>query len=554
MDDPCGDILDVPATTIMHNTDSYILLTGATGLLGRSLLRDLAAAGRRVAVVVRPSKLARAAGRVDELLADWRQVAGVEVPCPVVLEGDLSVAGLGLPAPQAAWVARHVREVVHSAASLSFQMRPADGEPYTSNVTGTRNVLALCRDAGIRRLHHVSSAYVCGLRQGTVLETELDVGQTSGNDYEKSKIISETEATGADFLDVCTVHRPSIIVGDLVHGFTNTFHGFYKPLRIVQPFVEAFVGASLEPGSLLDVLGMDGRECKNLVPVDWVSAVMTRIIVDESLHGRTYHVTSDTPTSVGLLCRVFEGLVVEMAAEAGRRRSASAAGASGGGNPAAGFDPATLGRLFLDQMHVYKAYWRDDPRFDASHTIAAVPGLPAPPLDEETIRRLCRFAIGNNFRWPPPGRCGPRPTARDGLEARLGAASWTAPRSPHRVGLVVTGAGGGQWTVAVEGGRPTSLHHGLPSAGDATLWMAADELTGIIAGGSSLAEVRDRGGVTVEGGPQDRRMAVETLDSILRVAAHDSAWASPGQDADQARSMTPPATRVFPENPANVGA
>jgi len=511
----------------MPNSDSYILLTGATGLLGRSLLRDLATAGRRVAVVVRPSKLAAAAGRVDELLEDWRQVAGVQVPCPVVLEGDLSSAGLGLSAAQAAWVSRHVREVVHSAASLSFQLRESDGEPYTSNVTGTRHVLALCRDAGIRRLHHVSSAYVCGLRQGTILETELDVGQTSGNDYEKSKIISETEATRAEFLDVCTVHRPSIIVGDLVHGFTNTFHGFYKPLRIVQPFVEAFVGASLEPGSLLDVLGMDGRECKNLVPVDWVSAVMTRIIVDESLHGRTYHITSDAPTSVGMLCRVFEGLVVEMAAEASRRRSAPASGGAGGGS----FDPVSLGRLFLDQMHVYKAYWRDDPRFDTTNTRAAVPGLPAPALDEETIRRLCRFAIANNFRWPPPGRSAPRATARDGLEAQLGAASWAEPRSPRRLGLVATGAGGGQWTLAMGGGRPVSLHHGLPGSDDATVWMAANELAAILSGAASVADVRSRGGISVEGGgAEDRRMAIEAIAMIQCRDGHGAGRPTPSDD------------------------
>ncbi|MEI6257712.1 MAG: NAD-dependent epimerase/dehydratase family protein [Planctomycetota bacterium] len=45
----------------MQHADSFILLTGATGLLGRSLLRDLTAAGRRVAVVVRSSKTASAA-------------------------------------------------------------------------------------------------------------------------------------------------------------------------------------------------------------------------------------------------------------------------------------------------------------------------------------------------------------------------------------------------------------------------------------------------------------------------------------------------------------
>lgn len=369
---------------------SCILLTGATGLLGRFLLRDLTARGRQVAVLVRGSRTAGAEARVDELLDDWREVAGVEVPRPVVLAGDITVPGLGLPAAALEWVEANVGEVVHSAASLAFDRRASDGEPYASNVQGTAHVLELCRTAGIRRLHHVSTAYVCGLRRGRVLETELDVGRTPGNDYERSKIEAERLVRAADWLDVCTVYRPSIIVGDLVHGFTNTFHGFYKPLRIVQPFVESFVQASLEPGSLLDVLGMTGQERKNLVPVDWVSAIMSRIVLDASLHGGTYHLTSTRPTSVGLLCSVFERMVTEMAA-----RPPAA------GGPAPVFDPAVLARLFGEQMEVYRAYWRDDPEFDVTATSRAAPDLPAPPLDEATLRRLCRFAIDAGFRWPP---------------------------------------------------------------------------------------------------------------------------------------------------------
>jgi thioester reductase-like protein len=498
-------------------SDSHILLTGVTGLLGRSLLRDLAAAGRRVAVLVRGSKTAAAADRVDELLDDWREVAGAEVACPVVLEGDLSMEGLGLAAEQRAWIARHVREVIHSAASLSFQFREADGEPYTSNVTGTRHVLALCRAAGIRRLHHVSSAYVCGLREGRILEAELDVGQTPGNDYERSKIVSEGEATAADCLDVCTVHRPSIIVGDLVHGFTNTFHGFYRPLRIVQPFVEAFVGAALPPGSLLDVLGMTGREGKNLVPVDWVSAAMTRIIRDDSLHGRTYHLTSGAPTSVGTLCRVFEGLVGEMAAELRRQREAGAA--AGRHRPQAEFDPATLGRLFVDQMHVYKAYWRDDPTFDATHTSRALPDLPAPSLDDESIRRLCRFAIGANFRWPPVGRPTRGATARAALEAVLGPADWAAAHG-EVVGLAATGSGGGQWTLAIADGRPHALHVGLPPRPVPTIWLSATTLERLLAGTTSLAEMERRGAITTEGGDAaGRHLARAALAAIVQRSA-----------------------------------
>jgi thioester reductase-like protein len=370
-----------------------ILLTGATGLLGRFLLRDLSARGHRVAVLVRGTKAAGADSRVDELLRDWREVAGADVPRPRVLEGDVTLPGLGLSAAAVEWVAANVAQMVHAAASLSFDRREADGEPFASNVGGTANVLDLCRTTGVRRLHHVSTAYVCGLRRGPVLETDLDVGQTPGNDYERSKIDAEKAVRSADCLDVLTIHRPSIIVGDLVHGFTNTFHGFYKPLRIVQPFVESFRRAALEPGSLLDVLGMSGEERKNLVPVDWVSAVMSRIILDPSLHGRTYHLTSARPTSVALLCRVFAEMVGEMA-----EHPTGAAGRS----TAASLDPTVLARLFGDQMQVYRAYWRDDPEFDCTATRRAVPDLPSPPIDEPTIRRLSRFAIATNFRWPPP--------------------------------------------------------------------------------------------------------------------------------------------------------
>ncbi len=489
----------------MSSHDSSILLTGATGLLGRSLLRDLAAVGRRVAVLVRPGKTASAVARVDEILDDWAEVAGAEVACPVVLSGDITTPGLGLSAEETAWVEANVDEVVHSAASLSFQMR-ADGEPWNSNVHGTANVLDFCHRAGIRRYHHVSSAYVCGLRQGRILETELDVGQTPGNDYERSKIVSEKAAVEAPFFEACTVHRPSIIVGDLVAGFTNTFHGFYKPLRIVQPFVEAFVGASLESGSLLDVLGMTGAERKNLVPVDWVSAVMTRIIQDRSLHGATYHLTSTSPTPVGDLCRIFEGIAVEMAE---RERQAG-----GPAKPPAAFDPATLGRLFSDQMHVYRAYWKDDPEFDSAATTRIAPDLPSPRLDDETIRRLCRFAIDTKFRWPPAARQASEPRARRLLEAALGAARWATPVYGPAVGLAVAGAGGGQWTILCDDMLPVALHVGLPKASCPVVWTSAAGLEALL-DGEPVQSWLGRGAASIEADTaSDREFALGVVGRV----------------------------------------
>ena len=165
------------------------------------------------------------------------------LPRPVVIEGDLLSKGLGLEGADVRWLSRHCTSVIHNAASLSFHSRERDDEPWLSNVTGTRQVLDLCRRTGIRQFHHVSTAYVCGLRNGRILESELDAAQEFGNDYERSKIEAERMVRDADFLSPVTVYRPSIIVGDSRTGRTTTYHGFYALLRLAHTLVSRLVRA-----------------------------------------------------------------------------------------------------------------------------------------------------------------------------------------------------------------------------------------------------------------------------------------------------------------------
>ena len=70
--------------------DGVILLTGATGLLGRYLLRDLLTAGQNVAVVVRPSERQSAEGRVASLMAAWERRGVTGLAMPHVLVGDIT--------------------------------------------------------------------------------------------------------------------------------------------------------------------------------------------------------------------------------------------------------------------------------------------------------------------------------------------------------------------------------------------------------------------------------------------------------------------------------
>lgn len=367
-------------------SDAYVLLTGATGLLGRYLVRDLLDAGDRVACVVRDSRSMPAADRVEALMQSWERMLGRPMPRPVVLTGDITRPLLGLDADAVAWVRDNCDAVLHNAASLTFHSAPFDEEPYRSNVRGTQNALELASEAGIRDFHHVSTAYVCGLRSGIVKEDELDVGQQPSNDYERSKIQAEKLVREADFLSPPTVYRPAIIVGDSKTGFTTTFHGFYAMLRIV--YTMAMQAERDENGIIFDRVRvtLDGTEKKNLVPVDWVSAAITHIFRNPEHHGKTYHLTQPRPVTAELLKQVIE--------DVNGVRGVEFVGAD-----TALEDPTESEQLFYEHMQTYNAYWRNDPTFDMTNTKAACPHLPCPELGYDELTFLAKAAIELGFRW-----------------------------------------------------------------------------------------------------------------------------------------------------------
>ncbi len=360
----------------------HILLTGATGLLGRYLLRDLLLADVPVAVVVRGNRRHSAESRVAALMGTWEDLLQRELPRPYVLEGDICEPNLGLDDSAKLWIEKNCDTVLHNAASLSFIATSEDGEPYRSNVRGTENVLELCRDTGIHDFHHVSTAYVCGLRHGTILETELDVGQQFSNPYEESKVQAETLVRKAEFLSPPTVYRPAIIVGDSKTGFTSTFHGFYACLELAHRLVSSMNSLGEDKVRI----SLDGTETKNFIPVDWVSSVISFLVTHPQHHGQTFHLTPRQRVTVAMIRDVLGG----------------AHGFHGG--EFSGYDkpienPSEIERLFYEHIRVYNSYWRDDPQFDTSNLEAACPHLPCPTMDENLLGMLSSKAVEMDFKW-----------------------------------------------------------------------------------------------------------------------------------------------------------
>lgn len=465
----------------------YLLLTGATGLLGSYLLGYALRGGRYVAVLVRAGRRESAEQRVETVVGRWEHELGYTLPRPVILEGDLHLPDLGLDGQALRWVAGHCHAVLHAAASLTFETGNRQAEPWLSNLEGTRHVLALCRRAGIRQFHHVSTAYVSGLRQGRILESELDVGQGFANDYEQSKLEAEKLVRSANFLDAPTIYRPAIIIGDSRSGYTSTFHGFYTPLKIMHAVLYQIDSAEVSSRTYLEALGLSGREKKNFVPVDWVAEAILRLFDRPELHGRTFHLTPTHPVETAMVAEVVETVLREYVAATGWVNVPR-------------HTKVPLEMVFRDQMAVYRSYWRSDPQFDRTNTLAALPGCPCPIVDRAMLMRTARFAVRSGFGWPRA----PAPELDEGVQGYL--RPWLEAAQQHPIngqnrtslGLQVNGPGGGQWELLLAEGSVVAAQPGLPAQPSPTLYMNSTTFERLAKGLCSGAEAMRAGHILIE--------------------------------------------------------
>ncbi|MHB1844485.1 MAG: NAD-dependent epimerase/dehydratase family protein [Deltaproteobacteria bacterium] len=169
-----------------------VLVTGGTGYLGGPLVRALCGRGERVRVLLRTHspRTGLAGLEVEEALGDLTDAASVAR----ALQG--------------------VREVFHLAAAVRLDPF-AEEKLRRVNVEGTRTVARAAREAGVRRLIHVSSSAAVG--QGTLErpsgeEHPFDAGELGP--YFRTKraaeeVVREAVALGLDAVIV----NPSNIVG-----------------------------------------------------------------------------------------------------------------------------------------------------------------------------------------------------------------------------------------------------------------------------------------------------------------------------------------------------
>lgn len=475
-----------PGKPIGTNERHYWLLTGVTGLVGQYLLRDLLRAGQPVAVLVRPDKRASAMERVEAIMQRWEREAGTLLPRPVVLSGDVRSPGLGLSAEAELWCRRHVGRCLHNAAVLKFFGPSRAGEPWQTNVEGTRQVLAWVKALGIEDFHYVSTAYVAGRTAGRVLEGDFPLEPQFRNDYEHSKWVAEGLVRAASLRRPATIYRPVVIAGDSETGYTSSYHGLYLYLRSM---------ALLVPEQLRDETGrivtpiclpMNGDQPRNLVPVQWVSAVITHLAQSPAAIGHTFHLAPErgiTPRELIEYCYDYFGSSgVEFCPE------------SEGHSASAGDFAAKM----FDAMKIYQEYDNSDPHFDTTQLRRLAGHLPCPLLDQAVIRRYLEF--GERDRWgkarPPAVQSGePGGVVLERLATAIGdmlrqlgegdkgvtGHEIDGTRSDS-VGAVrhlcfqLIGPGGGPFTLSISADGNTTVRPGLTAQAEVLLQMSVSSL------------------------------------------------------------------------------
>ena len=284
---------------------THLFVTGATGFVGTRLVREiLRCSDARVTALVR----ARGGTAYDERLPFADHVSSGRLQ---LIEGDLTLPGLGITREDADALRESVDEVWHLAALTDFS--PDRKKDVTRvNVDGVKTILEFAATLlRLRCFNHISTAYVAGNRSHPEIILERVEGEAPEfkNPYEESKYHAEKLVISSGLPHL--IYRPSVVFGESYSGRGDgkTLYAIAQVFRMAKMiFDREQRRGNGGANGVMRVRAWPGAQV-NLVPVDCVVDHILRIRAGSQPIGTVFHITHDSNVSMDDLQGVILALL-----------------------------------------------------------------------------------------------------------------------------------------------------------------------------------------------------------------------------------------------------
>ena len=240
----------------MRTAKPTLLLTGASGVLGRAL--------------------------IDELSPDFTIVAlrhRTRLADPRVREfaGSLNDPTLGLSEREYSRLAGSVDVVLHAAAATNWKATPESIR--ATNIDGTQTMLAFAERAGAT-MYYVSTAFVAN-------PPSAEGGRfASARAYIASKVEAEQLTRDSDVATV--IVRPSVVIGDSRDGRMSAFQGLHRVAGLIVK-------------GMVPLIACDENALTDVVPQDVVTAATGQLIRSGVTDGEFWLTAGEAAPTAGEL-------------------------------------------------------------------------------------------------------------------------------------------------------------------------------------------------------------------------------------------------------------
>ena len=257
-----------------------IFVTGFPGFIASRLVERLASTETQFFLLVQPHFVERAMDEIESV----SEVTDTPLENYVIVEGDITQPRLGIEPDDFETIRFETTDIFHLAAA--YDLAVAKDVAFSVNLEGTKNVNEFARTVtDLKRYNYISTCYVAGKREGTILETELEHDAGFRNYYEETKYLAEMEVERLKKELAITIHRPSVVVGDSKTGETAKYDGIYYLIKYL-----------MKAPSVLRLLNVGNEKVRlNLVPVDFVVEAIVALSRDAKAVGKTVAIADTSP-------------------------------------------------------------------------------------------------------------------------------------------------------------------------------------------------------------------------------------------------------------------